>query len=342
MRRPGVGAGRRGALRAGLGGSVLLAPANTVAPVISGTRGGTLSCTTGTWAGVPAPTYAYQWQSGATIGGGGSWANIGGATASTFDDSGTSPITSPYDVRCVVTATNAAGSAAANSNTLAAWTPLSFSDVLGFYSAANAASLTIVSGEATTWNDLGPRANHMSASAADSAVYPAYEATGLGGPCLLFDGVGEWLRDAAVSFGGTLGSYTLAACMDQVAMGANQYCAALGATGRPSLIQRTNQLRHTGSGGVAQNSTTNPTTAGLWIADWDGANQNLYLNTTLEVGPTVNANAALADGAQFSVGSLAGASFANCRIGMVLIIRGVATGAQRSLLRNYCTAIGWP
>ena len=225
----------------------------------------------------------------------------------------------------------------------APWTPLALADVLQYHDATNLASMGVSGGEATKWDDLGPRANGLTAASASSAVWPAYEAAGLGtGPCLLFDGVGEWLRIVAASYGGTLASYSLAMCADQVAMGANQYCVAYGATGRPSLIQRTNQLRHTGSGGVAQNSTTNPTTAGLWIATWDGATMSLYLNGALEVGPTANAGAAIADGATFGVGSLVGASFANERVGLALFVRGVMTAGEMALLRAYCTAAGWP
>jgi hypothetical protein len=85
------------------------APSNTVAPVASGTptTGQNLSCTTGTWTGSPTPTYTYQWQRAGV--------NIGGATASTYTlveaDEGNA-------IRCVVTATNASGSASANSNAI--------------------------------------------------------------------------------------------------------------------------------------------------------------------------------------------------------------------------------
>ena len=88
--------------------AILGVPANTAAPVASGTLtvGSTLSCTTGTWTN--SPTYTYQWQRGG--------ANISGATSSTYvtvsADGGTS-------VGCLVTATNASGSASAASNTLA-------------------------------------------------------------------------------------------------------------------------------------------------------------------------------------------------------------------------------
>jgi hypothetical protein len=89
-------------------------PTNTVAPVVSGTTqdGQTLSTTTGTWTGSPVITYAYQWQSSAAAGG--PWANIAGATASTF----LLPFggyTGKY-IQVIVTATNGAGSVPATSN----------------------------------------------------------------------------------------------------------------------------------------------------------------------------------------------------------------------------------
>lgn len=86
------------------------APVNTVAPAVTGTAtvGQTLSSTTGTWTGVPTPTFAYQWQRVTT--------NISGATSSTYvlvnaDAAST--------IRCVVTATNAVSAVSANSNSTA-------------------------------------------------------------------------------------------------------------------------------------------------------------------------------------------------------------------------------
>jgi len=86
-------------------------PANTVAPVVSGTAtfGQTLTTTNGTWTGVPSPSFSYQWQRASS--------NISGATGSTYQlveaDIGNA-------IRCVVTATNTAGSSSANSNATAA------------------------------------------------------------------------------------------------------------------------------------------------------------------------------------------------------------------------------
>lgn len=85
------------------------APANTVAPVASGTGtvGQVLSVTDGTWTNSPS-SYAYQWRRGGV--------SIAGANSSTYTlvagDSGT-------NVDCRVTATNSGGSVGANSNAIA-------------------------------------------------------------------------------------------------------------------------------------------------------------------------------------------------------------------------------
>jgi len=90
--------------------STYSAPANTVAPAVTGTatNGQTLTSTAGTWTGTATITYAYQWQRAGV--------NISGATGSTY-------VLTPSDVgnaiRCVVTATNTVSSVSANSNATA-------------------------------------------------------------------------------------------------------------------------------------------------------------------------------------------------------------------------------
>jgi hypothetical protein len=86
-----------------------VAPANTVAPVISGTPtvGQTLSSTTGTWTGTVPITYTYQWKRAGS--------DIVGATSSTYI---LVQADATFAVTCVVTGTNIAGSANATSNSL--------------------------------------------------------------------------------------------------------------------------------------------------------------------------------------------------------------------------------
>lgn len=93
-----------------LGGGGATPPAFAVAPQITGTAvvGQTLTCDGGTVTGTEPITKSYQWYRGASP--------IGGATNSTYvlvsADMG-------QNIKCTVTATNSAGSASADSNTLA-------------------------------------------------------------------------------------------------------------------------------------------------------------------------------------------------------------------------------
>ena len=87
-------------------------PVNTGLPVVSGSAvvGQVLSASSGTWSGVPAPTFGYAWQR--CDSGGANCAPIGGATSQTYTlvagDAGST-------IRVVVTATNTSGSASASS-----------------------------------------------------------------------------------------------------------------------------------------------------------------------------------------------------------------------------------
>jgi hypothetical protein len=95
-------------------------PAVTAPPAISGTTrvGQTLSSTTGTWSGTQPITFAYQWRR--CDAGGGTCANIAGATSQTYvlasADQGRT-------IRVVVTATNSIGSSSSTSVPTAAVAP---------------------------------------------------------------------------------------------------------------------------------------------------------------------------------------------------------------------------
>ncbi|MEI6662962.1 MAG: Ig-like domain repeat protein, partial [Actinomycetes bacterium] len=87
-------------------------PSNSAVPTLSGTVrvGQTLTSTDGTWSGSPTPTYSYKWQRSDTASG--TYSDISGAISATYEL--TSSDFGKY-VRSVVTGTNAAGSASANS-----------------------------------------------------------------------------------------------------------------------------------------------------------------------------------------------------------------------------------
>ena len=95
-------------------------PVNTGAPNVIGfaREGETLSVSTGTWSGFPAPTFTYLWQrcSNAVT-----CTTINGATATsyklTYDDAG-------FSVRAVVKASNSVGSTSSNSNLITGVTGL--------------------------------------------------------------------------------------------------------------------------------------------------------------------------------------------------------------------------
>jgi hypothetical protein len=91
------------------------APANTVAPVASGSPvvGQTLSVTDGTWTGTAPITFTYQWQRDNN--GGGVYGDIGGATNNTYLLVNADLA---CNVRCVVTGTNTVSAVPANSNSL--------------------------------------------------------------------------------------------------------------------------------------------------------------------------------------------------------------------------------
>lgn len=79
MARAFIPGSRRGAVQFAPAGVEFAAPSNTTLPVITGTPrvGQTLAGTSGTWAGSPSPTYAFQWLRDGVA--------ITGATSSTYE-----------------------------------------------------------------------------------------------------------------------------------------------------------------------------------------------------------------------------------------------------------------
>ncbi|RMF00884.1 MAG: hypothetical protein D6773_10835, partial [Alphaproteobacteria bacterium] len=128
--------------------AALSAPVNTSSPVISGTTeiGQTLTSTTGTWTGNPAPTFTYRWRRRPS---GGNFTDIPGADQPTYTLVAADDL---HDIRCRVDATNSQGSAFANATvgpvTWPAPTNVAPPSVSG--SAVVGSVLTASTG---TWND---------------------------------------------------------------------------------------------------------------------------------------------------------------------------------------------
>ena len=102
------------------------APINTVAPAVtpsSGNQGvATFTTTNGTWDPIDTDgVYAYQWQ---FYDSGSLYANISGATSSTFSPASNHISVYGTVLRCKVTATNSSGSTSATSNEVTVTTPL--------------------------------------------------------------------------------------------------------------------------------------------------------------------------------------------------------------------------
>jgi hypothetical protein len=87
----------------------VIGPMNALAPTVSGTAapGQTLTCSSGTWSGVPAPTYTYQWLRDGVP--------IGEATNSDYQVQGSD---CGCALSCQITASNSGGTAIAASNSV--------------------------------------------------------------------------------------------------------------------------------------------------------------------------------------------------------------------------------
>jgi hypothetical protein len=142
------------------------APLNIAAPTISGVTyvSNSLTCTSGSWSGTPSPTYAYQWQANGS--------NIGGATSNTY------VMISAYEgqpMRCVVTASNGAGTVSATSNILDNWVPSDISSSLALWlDAADFSTISISTG-VSEWRDKSGNGRNLTAMPAR----PTYAANGL-------------------------------------------------------------------------------------------------------------------------------------------------------------------
>jgi hypothetical protein len=148
------------------------APVNTGAPSISGSAlvGGTLSCSTGSWTGSPAPTFGYRW-----LRDGGA---ITGATANSYV---VQPADQGHSLVCEVTGTNSAGKASAPS-----------------------APRSVPAGETPPENTSAPV---ISGSAVVGGTLSCSTGSWTGSPAPTFGY--RWLRDGGAITGATANSYVV-------------------------------------------------------------------------------------------------------------------------------------
>jgi hypothetical protein len=101
--------------------SIVQAPANTVAPAITGTptAGQTLTLSNGTWTGTPTPTFTRQWQVETAVNSG-LYQDIAGATTTSYI---VQSVDQAKRLRGVVSATNSVSTVTATSNLVTAQSP---------------------------------------------------------------------------------------------------------------------------------------------------------------------------------------------------------------------------
>lgn len=230
------------------------APVNTVAPALSGDFfvGQTLTCSTGTWTGSPAPSFTYQWRNAGV--------DIGGATSSTYVLQASDDRDS---ITCNVTATNGSGSASQLSNALIALQAMVYHD------AADTSSITEVANAVSQINDKSGNS------------YPATQATGLNQPltnvltmgtgnALSFDGTNHFLNNA--NFRGLMSgavAYTIIISYQTDATSSTQTLLSMNNGGSSILVINHTSTNLTFGGGgtgsltLAMTPDTSPHIAGI-------------------------------------------------------------------------------
>lgn len=326
----------------GGGGVITVAPANTVAPVISSDGavigvGETLTTTNGTWTGTPSPTFTYQWQRSTTVAGS-TYANIALATASTY------LVTSAdvgFNLRCVVTGTNVAGNASANSNALIY---LHATDLATAAIGVSTSGVTQATGTVSAWAaSLGGLSLTLTAPAATNE--PAYNATGGEGsrPLITFDGNDNVLRLLAWNSGVTWADYEIGIVGHRVATSADgdifigYYTGGILRYSLQDLDAST--FKWVVVGGATSVSTTDPDTTSRHLSGTSAANsQSLLVNGTAEDTDAATTTSR-ADGGSAVLGAgSTGATASNIAVQAWYFSRALTAGKRtnlRALLTNY-------
>ena len=229
-----------------------VAPANTVAPVVSGSTslGDVLSVTQGTWTG-DALSYSYQWQRNNV--------DISGETGTTYtiaqaDDAAA--------IRCVVTASNSGGDVSANSNAV----------TVDDFAVPSITGVPTIGGTAEVGQTLTATAASVTGNPTPSRTW-------------------QWERSGAPISGATSSTYTLVAADDGDTITVVQAeTNAIGSDNAESAATATvTYTAPTAGGGLADQSFTEDTGAQTYATAGDFTGDNLtYSLTTSVSGVTIN------------------------------------------------------
>lgn len=263
------------------------APANTVAPSISGTPnvGQTLTVNPGTWTGTPAPTFTYQW-------------NQNGAAISLATNSTYTPVTADLSqtITVTVTATNATGSVSATSQgvVVVIASPLDIAGCKLWLKAdgtlwqddARTTPVTADGQAVGSLDDGSTAANHATqATAGNRPVFKTNIANGK--PVIRFDGVNDFLASTTSATSANTRT-VLAVCKSTTAGGGTVFVNR--PSGTRGFLARL--LRSGGVTYVGGDLNTNATVAadlstawqsfcvGAWLQDPATTYLSFYLNST--------------------------------------------------------------
>lgn len=335
----------RGRDRARGHGGVLSAatlPANTVAPAITpttGVIGDTLTCSTGTWTGSPAPSYTYQWKRAG--------ANIAAATASTYvvvaADVRTASTAGAPAITCVVTATNTAGAPTATSNTVTLTQSLITTSATADFD-ADFGTTDAGGGALSDWatHTIGSAAVTQATGSARPTLTVLGDATGTHS-VITFDGTTDYFMSGpAISGLISASAYTIYAVFRAVAIDTanasswtNDAIAADASDFWGVHLHTTNGVEGYQWDGAAKVATRAVTTAAWHVAEvyYDGVNVTVSVDRAAGT-PVPAGNVSDLSGA-LQIGRPASASFFDGKIARLIFHNAALSAANRLKQHTY-------
>jgi hypothetical protein len=201
--------------------------------------------------------------------------------------------------------------------------------------------ITLAGSDVDAWADQSGVGNHLSAAAA--GVRPLYQssvAAFKGQPAVEFDGVGEYLRDAAFSMGGAAKPFTVWLVIKALATTSGRAIWQYGSAVPPYSLTGANAIPELYNVGPVNSTgaTSSLTTARLATYSWDGTTQRVYVGTTQE-DSDANSNAGTADGGPLSIGAGTSAGVpSNIQVAEWGVMRAAITTTELAALKAYAFA----